>query len=93
MRFVILGNLRYSLGMDSLGDLMAKREAPEQPELLAIKRYVDEHFHTPIRAAVNGNTIVVTVPSAALANTLRLQVTKIQAACLIEKRLIFRIGA
>jgi hypothetical protein len=78
--------------MDSLGDLMAKREKPEQPELSAIKNYVDEHFHTPIRASINGNTIVITVPSAALANTLRLQITKIQQICRLEKRLVIRIG-
>lgn len=71
---------------------MAKREKPEHPELAAIKRYVDEHFHTSVRTAVNGNTIIITAPSAALANTLRLQTSKIQTVCRIEKRLVFRIG-
>lgn|GEM_PF-388126 len=90
----MLYGLAYDIvrAMDSLGDLMAKRQKPEQPELLAVKRYVDEHFHTPIRVAVNGNTIIVTVPSAALANTLRLQTSKIQEICRVSKRLVFRIG-
>lgn len=87
-----MGNMRYSRAMDSLRDLMAKRGTPDQPEITAIKRYVDEHFHTPVRAAVNGNTIIVTVPSASLANTLRLQTSVIQKACQLEKRLVFRIG-
>jgi len=78
--------------MDSLQDIISRYEKPEQPELIAIKRYVDEHYHTPISASVNGNTIVVTVPSAALANTLRLNITKIQEACQLEKRIVFRIG-
>lgn len=78
--------------MDSLSDLVAKHEKPEPPELAAIKRYVDEHFHTPVRTAVKGNIIIVTVPSASLANTLRLHTSKIQAACRLEKRLVFRIG-
>jgi len=78
--------------MDSLRDLMANREKPESSELIAIKRYVDEHFHTPIRVAINGNTIIITAPNAALANTLRLQTNKIQTACRTEKRLVFRIG-
>jgi len=78
--------------MDSLRDIMAHREKPESPELVAIKRYVDEHFHTPIQVAVNGNTIIITAPSAALANTLRLQTNKIKTECRIEKRLMFRIG-
>lgn len=78
--------------MDSLQDILAKFGQPEQPELLAIKRYVDEHYQTPVSTAINGNSIIITVPSAALANTLRLQTTKIQKACDTDKRLVFRIG-
>jgi hypothetical protein len=78
--------------MDSLQNILSKFDKPEQPELLAVKRYVDEHYQIAVSAAISGNSIVITVPSAALANTLRLQTTKIQAACETEKRLIFRIG-
>jgi hypothetical protein len=78
--------------MDSLQDILSHYGTPEQPELTAIKQYVDEHFHTPISAAVNGNVIVVTVPSASLANTLRLQITTIQKFCKTDKRITFRIG-
>jgi hypothetical protein len=78
--------------MDSLQDIIAKYGKPEQPELIAIKRYVDEHYHTPISAAITGDTIVITVPGASLANTLRLQTTRIQEACHLEKRLVIRIG-
>jgi hypothetical protein len=78
--------------MDSLQDIMAKYGKPEQPELVAIKRYVDEKYHTPVSAALNGETIIVTVPNGSLANTLRLQSTRIQKTCDITKRLIFRIG-
>lgn len=78
--------------MDSLQDLISRYGAPEQPELLAIRRYVDEHFHTPISTAINGNTIIITVPSAALANTLRLHSTIIREKCNTTKRLVFRIG-
>lgn len=78
--------------MDSLQDILSRYGNPEQPELTALKRYVDEHYHTPISVAVNGETIVVTVPSASLANTLRLRMTDIQQSCGIKKRLLFRIG-
>ena len=78
--------------MDSLQDILSKFGKPEQPELLAIKRYIDEQYQTPVSTAINGNTIVITVPSAALANTLRLQMTKIQKVCNTDKRLVFRIG-
>lgn len=78
--------------MDSLQNILAKFDKPDQPELLAIKRYIDRHYQTPVSVAINGNNIVITVPSAALANTLRLQTTKIQTACDTDKRLVFRIG-
>ena len=78
--------------MDSLQNIIARYGKPEQPEIIAVKKYVDEHYHTPVSVAINGENIVVTVPSAALANTLRLQTTRILAACNLEKRLIFRIG-
>ncbi len=78
--------------MESLHDILANYGPPEDPELLAVKRYVEAQFGTLISVAVHGKVLVVTVPSAALANTLRLQITKIQAACHLEKRLVFRIG-
>lgn len=78
--------------MDSLQDILSKYEKPEAPELVAIKRYVDERYHTLVSAAIQGETIVVTVPSAALANTLRLQTTTIQQTCQMTKRLLIRIG-
>lgn len=78
--------------MDSLQDIMSKFGKPEQPELIALKQYVDTHFHTPISVAFSGEAIVITVPSAALANTLRLQTARIQEACNTQKRLLFRIG-
>lgn len=78
--------------MESLGDILTNYGQSEPPELAAIKRYVDEQYHVVVRAAINGNMIVVTVPSAALANTLRLQTTKIRAVCQLQKRLVFRIA-
>lgn len=78
--------------MDSLQDLISHYGKPEQPELLAIKRYVDEHFHTLVSTAIKDGTIIVTVPSASLANTLRLRINSIQEACNITQRLVFRIG-
>src|SRR5216117_937501 len=66
--------------MESLQDILSHYSAPEDPEMLALKRYVDEHYHTPISVAIHGSVLVATVPSAALASTLRLQTTKIQEA-------------
>lgn len=79
--------------MDSLESILSRYAKSEQPELAAIKRYVEEQYHTPVSAAISHNVIVITVPSAALANTLRLQITTIQSVCQLRKRLVFRIGS
>ena len=84
--------LGYSAAMESLQEILAHYGPPEDPEVLAVKQYVSEHFKTPVSVAVHGTVLVVTVPSAALANTLRLHGVKIQEACNLQKRLIFRIG-
>lgn len=78
--------------MDNLQDILSRYQKPEQPELAAVKRYIDDQFHIPVSAAINGETIIVTVPSAAFANTLRLQTQAIQEICQTTKRLQFRIG-
>lgn len=78
--------------MDSLQDIISRYDKPEEPEIAAIKRYVDERFHTPIRVSVSGNNLIITVPSASLANTLRLKTIEIKEMCRVEKRLVFRIG-
>lgn len=78
--------------MESLQEVLSHYGPPEDPEVLAVKQYVDEHFKTPISVAVHGGVLVATVPSAALANTLRLHMPKIEEACQLKKRLIFRIG-
>jgi hypothetical protein len=69
--------------MDSLQDIISKFGKPEQPELIAVKRYIDERFHVPASAAINGDSVVITVKSAA---------GHIRSTCNIEKRLVFRIG-
>lgn len=78
--------------MDSLESIISRYPAPEQPELAAIKLFISKHYGVIVQAAISGSMIVVTVPSAALANTLRLQITTIKEECKLEKRLIFRIG-
>jgi hypothetical protein len=78
--------------MDSLADLLQQHRPEEPPEIAAIKRYVDEHFHATARIALQHDSIVISVDSAALANTLRLRLTELQAAAQTTKRLVFRIG-
>lgn len=78
--------------MESLQDILGRYGPAEPPEIAAIKKYIADQFQAPASVSVRGENIIITVHSAALANTLRFHVTKIQAFSETTKRLILRIG-
>lgn len=80
--------------MDSLFDILSKRQFDEPPEIRIIKNYVRDHFKAPAGVQVRDQDIVITVRSSALAGALRARtydLTK-QLGGDAAKRLIFRIG-
>lgn len=79
--------------MESIGDLLSRYKPQEPDEILAVKRYIAEQFGAPASVGLQGeNALIITVASAALANTLRMRTPAIQAAAGTKKRLVFRIG-
>jgi hypothetical protein len=78
--------------MDSLGSILGKKDFDEPPEMASIKKYVQDEFKLAVGVQVRERDIVVTVSSAALANTLRLRGPEIKRRCQLDKRLTFRIG-
>lgn len=78
--------------MDSLDNILKRKNFDEPPEIEAIKRYVQDEFKTSVGVLVRDKDIVIQVPSAALANTLRLRTLDIRQRCKTTKRLTFRIG-
>ncbi len=78
--------------MDSLQDLLGKYSPKEPPEVLAIKQYIFDQFGAASSVGLQGQSLVITVRSAALANTLRMRLPALQTAAKTTKRLIFRIG-
>lgn len=76
---------------DSLFDILKGKEFDEPPEMRAIKRYVAEHFQRDIEVSFRGRDIIVTVPSAALANMLRYHVRDMQQAAQTDRKVILRI--
>lgn len=78
--------------MDSLNDILGQKDFDEPPEMTSIKKYVQDEFQTAVGVQVRDRDIVIEVPSAVLANTLRLRVPDIRRRCQIDKRLTFRIG-
>lgn len=78
--------------MDSLHSILSGKDFDEPPEVQAIKKYVQANFKTNVSVMVRDKDIVVGVPSAALANTLRLRGPEMKRRCQLDKRLTFRIG-
>ena len=80
--------------MDSMNDLFKQyRPAGRQPaEVQAVKRYIYEELGAESSVSIHGNSLVVTVASAALANTLRFHIVKLREAAATDKHISFRIG-
>jgi hypothetical protein len=78
--------------MDSLNDILSRKDFDEPSESLAIKQYVREQFDEAVAVTVRERDIIIAAPSAALANTLRMRILAIQKLVGTQRRLVFRIG-
>jgi hypothetical protein len=78
--------------MDSLHSILSNKDFDEPPEMASIKKYVQDEFKIAVGVQVRERDIIILVPSAALANTLRLRGPDIKRRCQLDKRLTFRIG-
>jgi hypothetical protein len=77
--------------MDSLFSLLDNKDFDEPAEIAQIKKYIREHYGASVGVLVREKDIVISVKSAALANTLRLRSPEIKKRYKINKRFTFRI--
>lgn len=77
---------------DSLGDLLARRDFDEPPEVRAIKDYVRRYYDAEVRVTVQPHAIVISSRSAGLIGSLRLNLPKLQQAAGTDKRILLRAG-
>ena len=78
--------------MDSLNDVLGRKDFTEPPEMSVIQAYAQREFQAMVGVQVRERDIVISVPNAALANTLRLRTIELKKLCKTDKRLVFRIG-
>lgn len=78
--------------MDSLQELLGRYSPKEPDEIAAVKRYILEQFGAESSVGLHGETLVITVASASLANALRLRQTSIQKIAKTKNKIMFRIG-
>ncbi|MDL2341527.1 MAG: hypothetical protein QFB87_00405 [Patescibacteria group bacterium] len=77
--------------MDSLFSILGQKNFDEPPEAASIKKFVWDEYKTVVGVQVRDKDISVQVPSAALANTLRLRAPELKRRCQIDKKINFRI--
>ena len=75
--------------MDSVNDILDKNRFVEPSESIAIKTYVKTKFKSVVGISVNQNTITIISTSAALASTLRLDITQLNQIIPPGKKIIF----
>lgn len=77
--------------MDSLQSILGNKDFDEPPEMRSIKKYVQAEFGITVGVLLRERDIIISVPNAAFANTLRLRGPELKRRCQIDKRLTFRI--
>lgn len=77
---------------DSLNDILSRFNFEEPPEIRRVKEFVRSKYQVDVNVAVSGNQLVITVPGAALAGSLRMHTMSLQKAADTTKRLVIRIG-
>lgn len=78
--------------MDSLQDILGKRDFRPPDEVVAIKEFITRRYKSPSVVRVERDVLIVRVPSSALAATLHLEQRAIIEACRITRKLIIRTG-
>lgn len=73
-------------------NILGARDFDEPPEMSSIKKYVLDTFQVDVQVQVRDKDIIVQVPNAALASTLRMRAPEMKRRCQLDKRLVFRIG-
>ncbi len=77
--------------MDSILNILSKKDFDEPPEIAAVKKYAKDAFNIEVSVMIRDRDVVISVPNSAAANALRLRSPDIKEVCHIEKRLTFRI--
>jgi hypothetical protein len=78
--------------MESMADLLSKYSPQEPEEITAVKRYIFEQFGVESSVGLHGETLVITVRSASLANALRLRLPALKKRAGTNRKIMFRIG-
>jgi hypothetical protein len=78
--------------VDSLQDILSKRDFTPPDEVAAVKDFITRRYNSNSTVRVERNALIVRVPSSALAATLQLEQRRLIEVCNIQRKLIIRTG-
>ena len=78
--------------MHSIQELLSRYNPKEPDEIGAVKRYIFDEFGAQSSVGLHGETLVITVKSASLANALRMRTLSLQKIANTKRKIMFRIG-
>ncbi|MCU0667446.1 MAG: hypothetical protein MUF85_02410 [Patescibacteria group bacterium] len=78
--------------MDSLKDLLVKKNLDEPTEISALRAYCEEIFNVTPKISINGDILWCKVPNGIIATELRMRQLDVVSRCGITKKLRITIG-
>lgn len=77
---------------DSLKDLLDRRDLEEPAEIGALRNFLRQKYQVSGKIAIRDNRVIIAVPSAALAGTLRMRLPELEKLAQTKRKLVIRIG-
>lgn len=78
--------------MDSLQEIMGRKNFTPPDEIEAIKQYIKRRYDSLCKIKIDRDTIVLTLPGSALAATVQMERQQLIEKCGLEKKLFIRYG-
>lgn len=78
--------------MQSLQDIIGRKDFDTPPEIEIIKTFVRKTFSSDVGVQIQAYSITITTPSAALAGSLRPLLHKLKKELETDKKIFIRIG-
>lgn len=78
--------------MDSLQEILGKKNFEAPDEVTAVKDYVKRRYKSDSQVQLQRDAVILKVPNSSLASTIRLDQNRLIEACHLTKRLVIRWG-
>ncbi|PJE65383.1 hypothetical protein COU91_01920 [Candidatus Saccharibacteria bacterium CG10_big_fil_rev_8_21_14_0_10_47_8] len=79
--------------MDSLQDILGKKNFTPPNEITAIRNYVQRRYKSRCYVKLQRDAVIISVRDSALAATIHLERQSLMDACGITRRLVIRTGS